>query len=374
MTPRFRLEIQRPADGARFPGPPAPDGFFREVLDQVVFLGQRRGVIGPDAAEARADVQPILAGEDGQVAGVKVAAECDGRQVEMVFGIDLFAPLARLEIARLAKQGRLGEDDKVLYRVFAEAGGARSETVPQLGGSASTHSVSRPLSAVVARVLRKPLPLRPGRLGDWRAAAASVGTIEDGDYPLFVTESALGLARDYSRKPVDKEGGALLLGRLYRQDDPAPEIFGVIDDVIEAKYAEQKLFSLNLNTNGFAYLNGQLRLRRERLGRSDELPLGFAHAHNFLPSVLDDGQANCPSCPLRPTCKLSSSFYSAADVEFHRALFSRAPYAVGLVWGYTPREEDDLRAFHLDGGQARERGYYRIPDNAIPTGFQRDEP
>jgi hypothetical protein len=79
--------------------------------------------------------------------------------------------------------------------------------------------------------------------------------------------------------------------------------------------------------------------------------------------LAEDGGANCPTCPLRPTCQLVSSFYSAGDVQFHTGLFSKQPWVAGLVFGRTPREEEVIRLFVLDGARARERGYYLVRDN-----------
>jgi hypothetical protein len=208
--------------------------------------------------------------------------------------------------------------------------------------------------------------LLDGCLADWRAGATPVGPVDDAlDHPLFITDRVLDIARHFSRKPGENEGGALLLGRLYRQTGPEPEIFAVLDDAIEARHAENQPLSLDLTAATFAYFDLQLERRRTRLGRVHEVAQAFAHAHNFLPAAPEDRQP-CGECHLRAACPFSSAFYSSRDAEFHRALFARQPYAVGLVWGYKVSEtegkhEDDLRAFCLHGNGPRRRGFYQIP-------------
>jgi hypothetical protein len=346
----YRIEIQRAADGLRFPGGPVASAFLRAAREEAVFRARRRGFI--DADQGDIHESPILMPEDGrsQISGINISVANTAHRSELEFGLELFAPAASMEAQQLVKQGHLKPDDKYLYRVFAKP----AEPTPDSAG----------MAGVVSCVRRNAWPLLEGRLSDLQGRAEAVGPCESDDYPLFVTHRALEMARQYCRKPVDKEAGALLLGHLCRQRDPEPEIFGVIDDAIEARHADQTQFRLELTTGGFAYLQAQLRLRKTRMSRTHELPLGFAHAHNFLPAVLDDGQGQCPHCPKQSTCQLTSSFYSSEDVRFHQALFATAPYAVGLVWGYTPRAEDDLRVFCLNGGQARQRGYYLLQDRS----------
>lgn len=342
---RYRMEIQRARDGAFFPAGDVPAGELTEARDQAVFLGQRRGLVGPDPSEAVLVEEPVV-GEDNLIAGVRfVVNGSDKPPVEKLFGLDLFATYAHLQAIGLAKQGLLEKDAKYLYRVFAD----------KANGNGSAISAS----GIVARVKRKPLPLVPGKLDAFLAIAKPQGPQVDGDLPLFITDRALDLSRDYSRKPGEKEGGGMMLGTLYQQTEPEAEIFAVIDDVLEARYAEQQTLSLDLTTQTWAYFQTQLDIRKKRMGRVNELPVAFAHGHNMVPQV-KEGSQPCGECHLRASCPFSSAFYSTRDTEFHRALFGRQPYAVGLVWGYTTKKEDDLKVFCLEGSQPRRRGYCQI--------------
>jgi hypothetical protein len=346
---KYRLQIQRESDGAWFPSGPIGDAYLQEARDHALFQSQRRGITGSDLNDAPVGEQPVFAsGRDGQIRGVIITVGNGAQQIATTFGLELFAPAARAEARRLVKAGQLADGCKFVFSVFADRVAPRSA------------DATMPAGCVRASVRRAPLPLVDGSLADWLNRAEAVGPIRDEDYPLFITANVLNLSREFSRRTGDKEGGAMLLGHLYRQREPKPEIFGVIDTALELEHAKHEMYSLQFSAETFARINAQLALRRTRLGMVHEIAMGVCHSHNFLPSALD-GKPKCAECPLRPTCQLTSSFYSVADEQFHRALFGgRAPFSVGLVWGYTPREEDDLRVFCLNAGQSRERGYYRI--------------
>ena len=119
-------------------------------------------------------------------------------------------------------------------------------------------------------------------------------------------------------------------------------------------------------TETFTHIEQQLTLIRTRFGRPHDVALLFLHTHPFLPSVLDNMEA-CPTCSLRPTCTLTSSFFSQRDQTFHTAMFGATPYAVEMVLGLTPREELDLKMFCYDGGLFRERGYYQLTSGIAAT-------
>jgi hypothetical protein len=134
-----------------------------------------------------------------------------------------------------------------------------------------------------------------------------------------------------------------------------------VHTVFEARGTKHERFSLDFSTETFTHVQQQLELRRKRFGRPAVVLLGFYHTHPFLPSVLD-GMEACPTCSLRSTCTLTSSFFSQRDQAFHAAMFGSAPYAVEVVLGLTPREEFDVKMFCCDGGQFRERGYYQLAE------------
>jgi hypothetical protein len=217
-------------------------------------------------------------------------------------------------------------------------------------------------------VRRKSLPLADGQLEAFLAKSQAVGQLHDDDYPVFLAESALERAMEIVWKR-NEERGVWLIGGLYRQSEPVHEVFGVVHTVFEARGVKHSRFNLSLSPETFSHVDRQLAIRRRRFGETGEMPLGFYHSHPFLPAVLD-GKESCPGCPLRPTCQLTSSFFSKQDAHaFHIPYFGGAAYAIELVLGLTPREEFDLKMFCLDGGQFRERGYYRLAELPVAAGM-----
>jgi len=348
---RYQLRFRRASDGLHIPGGPVPPAYLQPPRSQAVFAAQRQGVIGPDPEEAHIEEEPIFApGDDSQISGINFVVHHGQKPFAQEFGLtELFDAPAEAQLAELLKFGSFQSDDKVVFSVFAEPLQCEPEQ------SASDVKVS---------VRRNALPLCEGRMEDWLGKAKPQGTIEDRDYPLFIPKNLFKKARDYCFKTGRQEGGALLLGSLFRQTDPVPEIFGVVDAVIELRHAEQNTFSFDPTPATFADMNAQLKLRRTRLGRTHEVPLVLMHNHPFEPSVRDDGEANCKQCPLQETCQLTSSFYSTSDLQFHVSMYGRQPWVCGMVVGLTPRQEEDIRLFSLDGSRARERGFYMTAEES----------
>jgi hypothetical protein len=277
----------------------------------------------------------------GRISGVRMWLEPEPAGVSRTFDLGLFDPFFQNLVRELLDSKQLAPDDKVRRSVYAER-------CRDVGGRGDP-----------VRVRRKSLPLVDGQLDAFLSKSQAVGQIRDDDYPVFLADSALERAMEIVWKR-NEERGVWVIGRLFRQLEPVPEVFGVGDTVIEARGVKHSRFNLSLSPETFSHVDRQLAIRRRRFGETGEMPLGFYHSHPFLPAVLD-GKESCPDCPLRSTCELTSSFFSKQDAHaFHIPYFGGAAYAIELVLGLTPREEFDLKMFCLDGGQFRERGYYRL--------------
>lgn len=350
----YQIDLIRSADGQHLGRHSVPDAYLENAREQTMFDGQRRGVLGGELSGVRVVDQPVYASNNGgagetgaavrpdPIRGVLMRVGEGSQRVDKVFGLGLFEPFASAVTRRLVQAQRVHAEDLVTYEVFAR----RARPVV-------------PHDGVVAQVCRQPLALSEGRLGDWLAAGRADGPIGQGDYPLFMLEKeVLEAARTMSWRGKGAEGGCWLVGNLYRQSTPKPEIFGVIHTVFRAVGCKHDRFGLEPSSETYVQLQDQLQRRRRR-GRAGELAMGFCHSHPFSPSELLGHEA-CANCDKQATCDLSSAFLSGRDARFHRAVFGRSPYTVELVLGLTPRGEFDLRVYCLDGGQFRRRGSYRV--------------
>jgi hypothetical protein len=314
---------------------------LQRLRDWILFEAQRRGLAPADGSGTSVTEQPTFAGQlEGQIGGVTMSAGEGSQRVEAQFPISAFKSLADDFLLAMVQAHEVEESRRVLFRVYARP-------MPEPAGN-----------GVRAKVRRAVLPLEEGRLDELLARADRVGPENDNDYPLFVEALALPQTVTRSWAGPDMEGGAWLVGNLFRQHDP-PEIYAVIHTVIQAVGLTAEKGKLDLGTQSYLHLQDQLQLRRQRMGRRGELALGFVHSHPFLPSELDN-QQDCGQCAERAACTATSAFLSKRDGQFHAAVFAAAPYAVQMVLGLTPRNEFDLRMFCLEGGQFRQRGYYRL--------------
>ena len=339
----FSLEVFRQSDQVGFGQRSVSESLLEPLREQVLFEGQRRGALGPDACTSMVRHEPLFEpGQTSEIRGVRFSVGHGADELSREFDTGVFQPLADKMTLELISQKQLEAGADLRVRVFAKC---RSEP--------------RQRDANV-RLQRQPLPFSNGRLDHLLAVATAVEPIRRNDYPVFVTENVLEQAHDIVWQR-NNERGVWLAGHLYRQTEPQPEIFCLIHTLFEARGTTHERFSIDFTTETFTHAQQQLSLRQRRLGHPQDLLLGFYHTHPFLPSILD-GKEACPGCPHRADCTLTSSFFSQRDRLFHNAMFGAAPYAVEFVMGLTPREEFDLKMFSCDGSQFRERGFYLVKD------------
>ncbi|MCA9071460.1 MAG: hypothetical protein KDA84_21175, partial [Planctomycetaceae bacterium] len=342
----YRLEFQRSSDGKRLDAGRVNPYWLEFLWEQAIFQGQRRGTVGPDPSQAIINEHPqFLKDPEGSLKSISVSAGDGTNMHETQFELSAaFSAPGEEALKKLVEGGLLTAEDKATFRVYAKP---------------SAKVAEQETNGVRATLKRDPLPLLDeGCLEDYMEKATLNGELDEKDHPLFVPRELFEKAREYCFKTGRQEGGAMIVARMYRQTEPQPEIFVVAHAVMELRHAKQSLFGFEPTSDTFADLNKQLHLRRSRLGFPDEMPAVLVHNHPFEPSVRDDGEANCPTCPLQQTCELTSSFYSASDVNFHLSMYGRQPFVTGVVIGLTPRQEDDVRMFCLDGTRTRERGFY----------------
>ena len=358
----FHVEVRRP-EGEVLAREDIPRAYLQPIVEEALWRAWRNGSVGDDRSALWWDVQPRL-GRDGRANAVAELelhvgdghTTVDGAPAKTArtqrFSMDVFDEPAQEVVRRLLAARVLTAGDRYEVTILAHVPQEELRAPASAEAASSFHVVHR----------ESVPPLVEGRLEDWQARSTLLNpdAADEHDTPVFITESALEQAHRFCRRPGVREGGAALVGELKRQWQPKPEIFVVIDGCFEALHADRTRFSLTPTTDTYRHFEKQLALRRRRLGRPAELLLGIAHGHNFAPALDEQHNALCPSCPKQATCTLNSAYYSLDDSRFHKALFTKQVFAVGLVWGFTPREEDVLRVYGFRNGALRERAIHRV--------------
>lgn len=340
---KYQAEIVRKEDNVGYGRRPVSSSYLEPGREQLLFLAERRAKLGSNVSTADVCEEPIFDDEvTGEIKGLQMSVGEGKQRVVQTFDLSLFQPLVEKIALDLVSGKQLDSSSNITTRVFAQE-----------------HNNAPSDGEILGKVTRQPMPLLEGNLEDFLGEATAVGPVNDDDHPVLILKSALEEAHEIIWQR-NSERGAWLICNLYRQWRPRPEIFMVVHTAFEARGTTHERFSLDFSTETFTHAASQMKLRRRRLGRKEDVLGGFIHSHPFLPSILD-GKEACPSCPLQPNCDLTSSFFSQKDAQFHAAMFgTSAAYAVEFVLGLTPREEFDLKMFCNVGGGFRERGYYRL--------------
>ncbi len=337
-----------------------PAAFLGTIEEEAIWQAYRAGRLGEDRDRAWVEIEPLFTTRWGRANAVdalelRVGDSTAGGETDKLpscirrVSLDAFEQPALDFVRRLRADATLGPEEGYRVEFFAIEPPRPSEPPTEPPRFRVTEHRTWP-------------PTEPALLSEWKQSARL--TNEEAGHPddtvVFITDAAYEQALAACRRPGVAEGGAGLVGTVRNQLEPTPEKFIVIDGSFEMRHADQSQFHLAPTTETYVELERRLQQRRRRLDRPAELLVGIAHGHNFLPALDEQGGALCPSCPKRPTCTLHSAYYSADDVQFHQALFQHQIFAIGLVWGFTPREEDVLRIYGFRDGAVRERAIYRV--------------
>lgn len=354
---QFEVELRHAGGGAAIAREAAAPEYLRPLAEDALWYAQRKGWIGQDRSGSLCEVEPVFStrrGKPVEKLKLHVLRRANGSPISpglpsaapivtREYSLAVFADVTDNLVVRSLAEKRMTSDDK--YDVLVHARESLEEPEPHMN------------------VVVKQAPLRwvEGSLGEWRERSELLGEAvhDDEATQVFILQEAFDAARDFCRAGGAREGGAMLVGRLYRQVDPEPDLFAVVEAAFEARHADQQVFSLSLSPDTFLQFERQLERRRKRLGRPEELELGFSHGHNFLPAVdSQTAEPLCPACEKRSSCALDTAFFSTVDLQFQRAFFAKRVFSIGVVFGLTPRGEDKVRVYGFSDGVLKERSLW----------------
>ena len=254
--------------------------------------------------------------------------------------------------------------------------GGRSSRGRRCGSRRPRRGHRRPSGGRAARVKRRcePLVLEPASLAAFLKASRLLRegtaplspTDEDrpNHLPIFIDDEVWEESRALARRGGDLESAAVWTGRLMR-DVETPEIFLLIEAVIEAQHAQETEYSILFSGETWQSVRELLEQRRRRLNRPHERILGSVHGHNFLPHANEEGQRICASCDRLATCAESTAVASSLDEEWHRTIFAATPWAALGVWGWTAHREEVWQVYSLTGGALLPRTIRVVAASAI---------
>ena len=325
--------------------------------------GMRTGVLSPrPPSEFHLDILPGR-WSSGGIKGFTLRLHESGRNYGRKFSVYTLAPVARRTIAELRAQDRLPRSAQYRYRLNGVGPAARPESPQQVGDSPLGSTL--PAANVRKRtesVVGGEAPLHEFYAGSQlmpRPTSPLETETDDPPMPAFISAAVWDQAFQLARRGGRRESAAVLTGRLLR-DTESPEIFLVVDACIEAEYADQSEASVTFSGETWARVREVLALRRKRLRSPAERMIGVVHGHNFLPGADEDGNRMCSRCPEVAHCNQTTAVASQADLEWFAAVFSGQPWALSLIHGYTAREEDDWRLYHLADGTLAPRTIRRL--------------
>ena len=183
---------------------------------------------------------------------------------------------------------------------------------------------------------------------------------DDDSYPLFVQRDVWEDSHRMARRGGEQESAAMWTGRLMR--DPSAEVFVVVESCMPAEKAVESQYSVSFSGDTWAKLQERLKKRRKHLGRPGERFCASVHGHNFAPSADANGNTMCVACATAKVCGRTTAAASTDDESWHRAVFSRQPWAVLLVYGWNARNEEDWKLYGLRDGGLRPRPLYLLND------------
>lgn len=282
------------------------------------------------------------------------AVDPSGRATRRRYGLDVFQDAASRGSQRLLASEVLKPNDTYYYDVTID---------PQRADA--------PANTFRVTPKHPPLAVAPCPIGRLEERAQRVGDCE-GWTAVFFTREALAAAERHSRRgaglrsatgasePI--ETGCVLAGPLVSCPDTG-RLAVVITDSLELVASEGTCFSLAYTADTWRRIQAIMRARQAQPATRAHRVLGQAHGHNFRPSYnTGEGENTCADCPKRKTCHLTSVFVSQDDRAWSRAVFSRQPWQLALIYGYDARGNDTHALFGLRDNRLAERGYYVVDD------------
>jgi hypothetical protein len=349
----LELADRTPPEGHILARVPIQHSDLRLARDETWWRGVRKGRLDLDLG--RYEMQVLAGPQTGPlVDGYSVQLTAGDQSFRRHFPVTSLNNLAQQQFVELVvnKSASLGEAYKYYLTKLPAQRDGQQETPPLAATQLNTPPKldSLPLADLLAA----------SRLAEGPSAVPELAE-DESPMHVFVTEDVWEECHQMAFRGGEAESGALISGRLCR-DTQSPEVFVCFEASLEARHAVEEKFSVEFTGETWSHIRNLLEVRRQRLNRPHELIVASVHRHPWLPASDGEGKRTCDACPKRDRCTHTTATPSAADFEWHQAVFAGQPWGTLLIWGYTAREEEDFRLYGL-----RNAAFHQQPIRLLPS-------
>ena len=118
---KYQFEVVRLPDGQGLGRRDVPAAVLEGVREQVLFAGQRCGMLGPELSDVVLLETPLFGKSDGgQIDGLTMSIGAGEQRLEQTFDLTMFESFASSVTADLLTSKLLAAEDQVTFRIFAQ--------------------------------------------------------------------------------------------------------------------------------------------------------------------------------------------------------------------------------------------------------------
>ena len=340
---QFVLELRK-GDSAPLRQVPV-EADWEPAWESVRFLAQRRFPRATIGAEAQAELRVIWDEDRGQpyVGALDVVlAVPDAGELSCRLPRHYFKALATEASRPLVEKGLLQSAERLHYLITAFPA---APPEPPTRKSKARFRVEE---------ISAPVPVRSSSLSEFNARSLPAGEQDETDIPVFLPEHILAEADQLTLQAGGVETASVLLGHLHR-DRAGRDLFLEVTAQIPTRDSGATATKVSFGPETWNAVHHALALRK-----GNEQWVGWFHSH---PASSWCG-SQCSAAD-RARCPLQRSFFSAADCDVHRTVFSKGFHVALLVTHTDAGMQHALfswrngaivqRGFHILGNEAEKK-------------------
>lgn len=340
---RFLLELRKGDNSSLGQVPVEAD--WEPAWESMRFLAQRRFPRATIGAEAQAELRVTWDEHRGQpyVGALDVVlAVPDAGELSCRLPKHFFKTLATEASRPLVEKGLLQSAERFHYLITA------------FPAAPPTRRSGKPKDRFQIKEVSAPVPVRPSSLAEFSARSLPAGEQNETDIPVFLPEQILAEADQLTLQAGGVETASVLLGHLHR-DRVSGDLFLEVTAQIPTRDSGATATKVSFGPETWNAVHNALALRK-----GNEQWVGWFHSH---PASSWCGSQCSPED--RARCPLQRSFFSAADCDVHRTVFSKGFHIALLVTHTDGGLQHAL--FSWRNGTIAQRGFHILGNERKPA-------